>query len=381
MTIEINKSPNNELINSYKNGDIDAFCQLIKDGENVNCLDRNGHSLISLVIENDSNLKINKKFFKALIDAGVSMEQIGLEQGLLTLSVSCQDDIYYAKTLLDNKININSTGVSHAWHDKANSHQVIKYGPPIFDSLMQGSMEHFNLFLGYNPDLEICDPTFSTLLNFYISGCLDNFSKEENIQILSTLIEKCEDINESDYSGNTPLMHMVFSNDKNLYNILLKKIKKEDIDIKDEYGDTALMIAIKISNYAGSEILIKNGANVNTYNLSNENPLTIAVSRDSVKIFKLLLENGANLLSVDKNGNNIMHFLIDGCKEYDTFIDGKESYETYKKYYKIILKEHPELLSMKNKKGQTPSDMIKDKEYFNNFIPKRKNKNTNQMQY
>ena len=72
-------------------------------------------------------------------------------------------------------------------------------------------------------------------------------------------------------------------------------------------------------------------------------------------------------MSVDKDGCNIMHILANNIKRYDM----------YDEFYKIILEKHPELLSMKNKKGQTPLDITKKKKYFNQFIKTKSEKSKN----
>ena len=104
--IQINQSK--PLINAYEKGDIVKFNKLILKKENINCLNNQGESLIGMVIKNKNKLKNNKKFFDTLISNNVNLNPIENEPGLLSISIHYQDDIYYTKELLKNKINVNS---------------------------------------------------------------------------------------------------------------------------------------------------------------------------------------------------------------------------------------------------------------------------------
>ena len=155
MNIKNSNQKNNDykLIDLYLNNELDKFKKLIDDGANINFVDFHHKSLISIVIENRFNITRNKEFFDVLIDAGVSLSQIGLEKGLLSLAI-VQNEIYYAEKLLKNGINVNQRGICNI-----SNHSVHKrtFPPAIFDAVYFGKQQSVDLLLKYNADLQICD--------------------------------------------------------------------------------------------------------------------------------------------------------------------------------------------------------------------------------
>lgn len=73
-------------------------------------------------------------------------------------------------------------------------------------------------------------------------------------------------------------------------------------------GYFPLEVAIVMSNYDLSKLLIENGANVNIK--SKYKPLNVAVTMKNYKIVKLLIDNGVDINAVDEFGFNALHYLL-----------------------------------------------------------------------
>jgi ankyrin repeat protein len=58
------------------------------------------------------------------------------------------------------------------------------------------------------------------------------------------------------------------------------------------------------------ELLIDNGANVNTKNLLGETPLYLTTESGSLEISKILLNNGADVAIKNNNGNTPLHHAV-----------------------------------------------------------------------
>ena len=362
--MKIDNNPNNKLLKSYMDGDIKLFRKLILDNENVNCLNSYNRSLISLVIENKEGLENNKEFFDELISAGVCLNQIGWESGLLAVAVEFQkQDIYYAKKLLDNKINIDSVGVYYFSHDnfrygvfEEGEKFPCPYGPAIFDALTYSSIKHFDLFLKYNPDINLLNDQGDSLLHNLIGECQQNFNQDDMKNIFETLLERGADPGIRNKYGKN-VLNLIITNHQNfLINSLFEKAHEINIDARNQRGDTALNESIESNNIEASYILINLGANSNLYNVNEQNALIKSMLKNNQELFIFLIEKGADISSIGKeSGSNILHILT----SYDIGHDFE-----LKEFYKLILNKAPELMHKKNKYGKTPIDILKENGWY-----------------
>ena len=87
----------------------------------------------------------------------------------------------------------------------------------------------------------------------------------------------------------------------------LLKLKKIDIDQKDEYGRSILQNIIVSGNFLMAKALIKGGANINTLDNKGKHILYDALSYgDPVFVRHLLTYEGIELNDIDKEGNTLM---------------------------------------------------------------------------
>ncbi|MBU0479025.1 ankyrin repeat domain-containing protein [bacterium] len=91
-----------------------------------------------------------------------------------------------------------------------------------------------------------------------------------------------------------------------------------NVNIKDAFDRTPLMIAAFYGHLEMVKLFIENGADVNAQQKEGLTALMLAVNYYSQhpKIVKLLIENEAKIDIVDKNGNNVLYYAI---KYFDTF--------------------------------------------------------------
>ena len=384
---KIDVNADNPLFYSYLMGDFNSFSKHVKSGVNINCINEENYSLISLVVKNIHKHKNNKKFFDLLISKGVSLKQIGWEKDLLTTCVIHQKDMYYAKELLKNNVNINSVGITcsyekygdeeyeEGWSFVQDGIIKIPYGPPIFEALKAGKIDYFELFLKNNASLETFDSYGDSILHFLLLGYGSNlFDHATDMKIFNTLLDNGADIHIRNDNGFDVLNLLVDSTKKDFFEFLFKKIKNINVNSRDRFGRTPLINSgVCCSSLSFAKILIKQGANLDIYDVYNNNALMVSVDFDNIKLFKLLVNSGANVKSVNKLGDNIMHFIA------NTNFDSNS-----KKYCEIILKNNPELLTEKNHSGVSALDILKEfgnykndnKKFFDKFIKKAKKQKT-----
>ena len=385
----INKPRQNPLFQAYHNGEFDQFKTLIDNGENINCLDDNKQSLINHIIVNPKEIPNNKEFFDLLINKGVDLSPNSTNKGLLTVAVRNQTDIYYARKLLENNINVNSFGKYMTPPDDLfnffNDRSIEPYGPPIFDALTYQNIDYVNLFIKYNFDVNMPNHKNQSVIEYFISKPLysnilnpsKHIRKDE--KIFRLLIDYGADIDILDIDGNNLLGTIIKSEDYHLMEILFEKAPNINVNHRNFNGITSLMQAVSNRDIDIIKLLIKKGANLNYYDNQGNNALMNAVLQNDIHIFKLLIDAGADFLVVNKNNNNntILHSLIDFESKYM-----KREYDEnwFDDYYKIILEKHPQLLSTKNKKGEIPIDILKNnnkytsdrKKFFNKFKENKK---------
>ena len=159
---------------------------------------------------------------------------------------------------------------------------------------------------------------------------------------------------------------------------LIKSIKPTDFDVSDEYGDTPLARAIAHSNYNLAMDIIKYGANVNYRGVNTMYQLQYppiaqisgfyGMSPKSVKIFKALLDAGADIQFVDER--NITISILDLLENHIKYYTSKNVENTVNPQTKNQVKMRNILLKFIQKK------IAKDRSYmFNmmNVVTKRNN--------
>ena len=117
-------------------------------------------------------------------------------------------------------------------------------------------------------------------------------------------------------------------------------LNKEIINSKDEYGFTALHNVMAEEQIEAIQLIINNGANVNTQNNDGIAPLHLAAYIENVDI---LLENGARINITDNNGNTALHVLASEGDDYNDIIEH------------LLLNGADK--SIKNNNGETPLDI------------------------
>lgn len=96
-----------------------------------------------------------------------------------------------------------------------------------------------------------------------------------------------------DTSTGERAMHLVVKErDMSWLGFLIQKGGR--IDLKDNQGNTPLMLAARIGNVDAARLLISRGAQVNAANGLGETPLIMAVQRRDMGMVRLLLTQGAD---------------------------------------------------------------------------------------
>jgi ankyrin repeat protein len=157
--------------------------------------------------------------------------------------------------------------------------------------------------------------------NFFLS----NINTEKNLNLiiktLTSIIMSNNDFNkdESKYQNNENNINNKFVIFKLIANNNLEELKKilnndnKNINIQDKDGDTALHIAIFLSNYKASNILIRNGANFLIKDKWGQIPLhRICFNLKNKNTIKII-----NLMSKSNSKNNTENNIFNNLDLYN----------------------------------------------------------------
>jgi ankyrin repeat protein len=93
-----------------------------------------------------------------------------------------------------------------------------------------------------------------------------------------------------------------------------------DVNIENEFGDTALIDVTVLGNVEVAHILLSHGANPNANSETRNNPLDCAVRSGSVRLVGLLLEAGADGRYVTDLGESVFDALPASADERDGIV-------------------------------------------------------------
>ena len=334
----------NELYEAYCADDINKFRELIKNGKDVN-FNVSSDSFVVKIIKSECT-KSNKKFLNELLKPGSGLNLApGEHSKLMTAAIESHSDDLWVKELIKQKIKINDFG------EEIEIEKQI--GPPIFCAIKNKKFKAMDSLLKAGVDLEICDSGGDTPLNSLILSLLAKKADQitgvdTNIEkYMKIFIEKGADVHQKDARGWMPIHCMVTkgfgAKHEYLYDMMLDM--GIDINSKSNAGNTILMMSYKKHHVL--DFLIKKGCDLDCQNKNGMSAISASAIFDEEHSFQMLLDAGASVSNIDKDGNNIIHLLIKN--------GNKHQY-----YYNKILEKNPNLIYGKNNAGETPKALIEN---------------------
>ena len=343
MLIRIDKIKDNPLVASYLNLNFNEFKKLIHDGKNINCITNKNNLLINSIVDNEANASnsLNLKFFMEILSAKPYLGKFDIDHCLVKSCIENGNECFL-DCLLKSGVEISSN--NYYWDVRNNMHASF-YGNLIFGAMKAENVNITNLLLEHGIDCNQCNSHGDTLLTFSLKQSGNFFEKA-----IPLLIKHGAKIHKKDIQGMHPIHLLSKTNffNEELFNYLIDD--KKDIDIRNDYGSTALMIAVLHGDERACEILLKNGANINLQNEQGMTCAMIAANKRDYDMLDFLHKNNADMTIKEKYGCNLAHF-----------ISGVDLANYPYKYDQVIsiLKKYPDLLMVKNKENITPMDNIK----------------------
>ena len=156
----------------------------------------------------------------------------------------------------------------------------------LFNAALRGELLNVQLLLKSGANIE-------TTRNSVQATPLNAASQSGHIKIVRYLISKGASVNSVDGTGSTPLY---LASDMEHYEIvkLLLEAKANVNKIHSKSGASALTMAVDAGNKKICDLLIENGAKINSDGNDKMSPFFIAVLRGNIDMVKYLLSKGAD---------------------------------------------------------------------------------------
>ncbi len=270
---------------------------------------------------------MNKKailvFFIGFVVAftyGMQKPETGQEPALITAAKA--NDLEGVKKLLqDPKTDVNARGIYQEtalfWAATKKNEAMVRVllarkadpniqdadgGTALFIAIATQNEKIIQILLNQEANPNIQDNNGISPLMLAIT--LGSNHESCNKNIVKMLLEKKADTNLQDTHKVTTLMDAVYyCQDPEIVSLLLAHGAKRTINQKDSEENTALLIAVKKGKEEMAKLLLKGGADPNLkHALSGFTPLHNAVAEGSSEMVILLIDNGANLIVRDHNG-------------------------------------------------------------------------------
>lgn len=214
---------------------------------------------------------------------------------------------------------------------------------PIIISAAKGSLDAVELFISRGADVNVRNHEGKT--SMHLSLGLSAYS------IIKALLNAGADPNIADNNGNTALMiQACWDGHTDIVRLLIEH--GADVNARNIYGSTALYEAVFLGYKSISEILIKAGADINISvpdGYKDDFLLYHAVSSNSAETAALIMRYTDNLERdlgrKDINGDTVLHIA---------------ARNRHRLMFELLLKAGADF-NVKNKKGITPFDILKEK--------------------
>ncbi|WP_299776739.1 ankyrin repeat domain-containing protein [uncultured Formosa sp.] len=140
--------------------------------------------------------------------------------------------------------------------------------------------------------------------------------RSKDAQVINYFIEKGVDVNQADQNGDTAFLNAANRNDLAMVTLLKKHVK--DINATNKKGETALALAVQNNTSDVVAYLIDQGADLQTVDASGSNLTTNLLKSYSPKTkadfnskLALLKSKGLDIAKPQANGNTLYHLALD----------------------------------------------------------------------
>ena len=143
----------------------------------------------------------------------------------------------------------------------------------------------------------------------YTADCFGTYIAKNKPEVVHEFLEAGMSINARDDLG-TPMLNIACRNDNFEFVQMIFELGAEINAVSEDRGYTAVMDAVWRGNEKITKYLISKGADLNTINKEGQNNLILAVGANRESLVKLLAENGADPDVKDMMGMSAYNYAV-----------------------------------------------------------------------
>jgi hypothetical protein len=143
----------------------------------------------------------------------------------------------------------------------------------------------------------------------YTSDCFGTYIAKNKPEVVHEFLSAGMSINSRDDLG-TPMLNIACRNDNFDFVQMIFELGADINAVSDDRGYTAVMDAVWRGNEKITKYLISKGADLNTINKEGQNNLILAVGANRESLVKLLVENGADPDVKDQMGMSAYNYAV-----------------------------------------------------------------------
>jgi len=309
------------LITTFLHKHREVLDYLVANGANINQVDQGGHTPLMTAIPSlngknaETIFKFMEKFltFKPKLDVEKIMPKGG---GYSAMHLAARYGLVDAgKLLLDHGATINIKSLATGGtplHTAASAHQIDmarfliqrKANIEIFDksgstplmvAVYQADEEMVQVLVDAGAAINTKSPVNVLVTPLvYAASNPDPFKHKKNLAIIETLLSKNGDVNFQSANGRTALMAAAQQSDKSqgYERAVLLIDKGAKLDVVNDRGETALMLAAGAGNEKLVKLLIEKGADLKKKNGAGETVMSYANRSSKTGVVSALSESG-----------------------------------------------------------------------------------------
>ena len=143
----------------------------------------------------------------------------------------------------------------------------------------------------------------------FTSDCFATYIAKNKIEVVNEFLEAGMSINEKDDAG-VPMLNIACRNDNFDFVKMFLELGANIDAVSDDRGYTAVMDAVWRGNEKITKFLIEKGADLNTISKEGQSNLVLAVGAGRENIVKLLAENGSDCDVKDMMGMSAYNYAV-----------------------------------------------------------------------
>ena len=344
----------NKLLRAIYGGDPNRITALLNGGANVNAIDDSGWTALMRA----ACFK-HPDIASILLNRGANVNATDNHGTTALMLAAFFNHLDIVTILLDRRANVNATDgngmtalMLAATHGNSDAVKALLDGGANIDAADYHGRTALNLVDSYeHPDMVSTLKATAELMRVVRHGFLDN---------INALLAKGANVNATDDYGRTALMLAVIRKSSDAVNALLDR--GANIDAADKTGTTALMWAVEHGNLNMVKALLDRGANVGVTKIQGWTALMSAVHRGDLEVVNLLLDRGADINVTTLGGKTALDLAVHYNEQRPdnpnkTWLPG-ERWMAEERLRQLISPKYPKIIDILLKREQANTQLL-----------------------